>query len=122
MAAMARRCATAPRCDQCSFHRSGVRRDSTTVARGEASDTCLQDPREFFRVTYMTDGLKAVLRNAVERLWLNGGEPVIGLQTAFGGGKTQTMLALYHGVGLQTGATSGDWRRSSPVWVLRRSA
>lgn len=69
--------------------------DLTTVARGEASET-YQDPREFFRVTYMTDGLKAVLRNAIERLSSKGGEPVIGLQTAFGGGKTHTMLALYH--------------------------
>ncbi len=69
--------------------------DLTTVALGNAAET-YQDPREFFRVTYMTDGLKAVLRNAIERLSGKGGEPVIGLQTAFGGGKTHTMLALYH--------------------------
>lgn len=69
--------------------------DLTTVARDEASET-YQDPREFFRVTFMTEGLKAVLRNAIERLSGKGGEPVIGLQTAFGGGKTHTMLALYH--------------------------
>lgn len=69
--------------------------DLTTVARGEAADT-YQDPKEFFRVTYMTDGLRHVLLGAIERLSGAGGEPVIGLQTAFGGGKTHTILALYH--------------------------
>lgn len=54
------------------------------------------DPREFFRVTYLTGGLRKVLIGAVERLAAKGGEPVIGLQTSFGGGKTHTMLALYH--------------------------
>jgi DNA invertase Pin-like site-specific DNA recombinase len=33
---------------------------------------------------------------AIERLAGKGGDPVIGLQTSFGGGKTHTMLALYH--------------------------
>jgi predicted AAA+ superfamily ATPase len=37
-----------------------------------------------------------VLTTAVQRLAGVGGDPVIGLQTAFGGGKTHTMLALYH--------------------------
>jgi predicted AAA+ superfamily ATPase len=31
-----------------------------------------------------------------QRLNGKGGEPVIQLQTAFGGGKTHTMLAVYH--------------------------
>ncbi len=69
--------------------------DLSTVARGEGAET-YRDPREFFRITYMTGGLKKVLRGAVERLAGKGGDPVIGLQTSFGGGKTHTMLALYH--------------------------
>jgi uncharacterized protein len=32
----------------------------------------------------------------LQRLSGRGGDPVIGLQTAFGGGKTHTMLAVYH--------------------------
>ena len=32
----------------------------------------------------------------LQRLSGQGGDPVIGLQTAFGGGKTHTMLAVYH--------------------------
>ena len=55
-----------------------------------------KDPQEFFRITYLTEGLRQVLHKAVERLAKKGGDPVIGLQTNFGGGKTHTMLALYH--------------------------
>ena len=47
-------------------------------------------------ITYLTEGLRRVLTTAVQRLAGAGGDPVIGLQTAFGGGKTHTMLALYH--------------------------
>lgn len=54
------------------------------------------DPLAFFRITYLTEGLGRVLRDAVERFAKKGGDPVIGLQTNFGGGKTHTMLALYH--------------------------
>jgi len=69
--------------------------DLSTVARGEGADT-YRDPREFFRVTYMTGGLRKVLQGAIERMAGKGGDPVVGLQTSFGGGKTHTMLALYH--------------------------
>jgi predicted AAA+ superfamily ATPase len=65
------------------------------VARGEGPET-YRDAREFFRITYMTGGLRQVLQRAIERLAGKGGDPVIGLQTSFGGGKTHTMLALYH--------------------------
>jgi predicted AAA+ superfamily ATPase len=69
--------------------------DLSTVARGEGAET-YRDPREFFRITFMTGGLRKVLVGAVERLAGKGGDPVVGLQTSFGGGKTHTMLALYH--------------------------
>ncbi|MFM9863449.1 MAG: DUF499 domain-containing protein [Micropepsaceae bacterium] len=69
--------------------------DLSTVARDEGADT-YRDPREFFRITYITGGLRKVLKSAIERLAGKGGDPVIGLQTSFGGGKTHTMLALYH--------------------------
>jgi predicted AAA+ superfamily ATPase len=69
--------------------------DLSTVARGEGADT-YRDPREFFRITFMTGGLRKVLAGAIERLSGKGGDPVVGLQTSFGGGKTHTILALYH--------------------------
>ena len=55
-----------------------------------------RDPTEFFRRTYLTEGLKDLLTNALIRLSGKGGDPVIELQTNFGGGKTHAMLALYH--------------------------
>lgn len=53
-------------------------------------------PVAFYGMTFLTEGLKRVLTTAVQRLGGAGGDPVIGLQTAFGGGKTHTMLAVYH--------------------------
>ena len=57
------------------------------------------DPREFFGRTYLTDGLSALLVGAARRLSGTGGAPVVELQTNFGGGKTHSMLALYHMAG-----------------------
>ncbi|KAB8314079.1 ATP-binding protein [Tolypothrix campylonemoides VB511288] len=53
-------------------------------------------PTEFFSRTFLTEGLKQLLTNALLRLSGKGGDPVIELQTNFGGGKTHAMLALYH--------------------------
>jgi predicted AAA+ superfamily ATPase len=53
-------------------------------------------PTEFFQRTYLTAGLQQLLTNALTRLSGGGGDPVIELQTNFGGGKTHAMLALYH--------------------------
>jgi predicted AAA+ superfamily ATPase len=55
-----------------------------------------KDPVEFFRRTYLTDSLKMMLTGAMRRLNGKGGDPVVQLQTNFGGGKTHSMLALYH--------------------------
>jgi predicted AAA+ superfamily ATPase len=55
-----------------------------------------RDPVEFFRRTYLTESLRRLLAGAVERLAGRGGDPVVQLQTNFGGGKTHSMLALYH--------------------------
>lgn len=54
------------------------------------------DPKEFFRRTYLTEGLMDLLVTGVQRLSGQGGDPVVQLQTSFGGGKTHSMLALYH--------------------------
>ncbi len=67
-----------------------------------------QDPAEFFRRTFLTDSLKALLSGAIRRLSGSGGDPVVQLQTNFGGGKTHSMLALYHLVsGVNTAALEG---------------
>ncbi|GAA5082339.1 Swt1 family HEPN domain-containing protein [Thermocatellispora tengchongensis] len=54
------------------------------------------DPTEFFGRTYLTRGLRYLLEQAVQRLTGVGGEPVIDLMTTFGGGKTHSLLAVYH--------------------------
>ncbi len=53
-------------------------------------------PGAFYGITFLTEGLKRVLTTATQRLGGVGGDPVVGLQTAFGGGKTHTMLAIFH--------------------------
>ena len=55
-----------------------------------------KNPKEFFRRTYLTESLKRLLVGAVRRVNGEGGDPVVQLQTNFGGGKTHSMLALYH--------------------------
>ena len=69
--------------------------DLSQVARGTA-DVEYHDPVEFFARTYLTEGIKGLLLQALKRLGGKGGEPVIQLKTAFGGGKTHSLLALYH--------------------------
>jgi predicted AAA+ superfamily ATPase len=55
------------------------------------------EPAEFFRRTYLTEGLKNLLEQAIRRISGDmNAAPVINLQTNFGGGKTHSMLALYH--------------------------
>lgn len=79
-----------------NFNASEFAADLHMVTRGQASPEYL-DPVEFFRRTYLTEGLRDLLGRAVRRV---GGDanatPVINLQTNFGGGKTHSMLALYH--------------------------
>ena len=69
--------------------------DLAQVARGEGSLE-YRDPVEFFSRTYVTEGMAGLLEQALRRISGKDGEPVIQLKTAFGGGKTHSMLALYH--------------------------
>lgn len=69
--------------------------DLAQVARGEGAIE-YRDPVEFFSRTYVTEGMAGLLVESLQRLSGQGGEPVIQLKTAFGGGKTHSMLALYH--------------------------
>ncbi len=71
-----------------------------------------RDPVEFFRRTFLTDGLHRLLVGALQRLSGRGGDPVIELQTNFGGGKTHSLLALYH---LFSGASPAQLQGIEPV-------
>src|SRR6266536_1932664 len=78
--------------------------DLWQVHLGEGSDE-YRKPQEFFRRTYLTESLKRLLVGGVQRLAGKGGDPVVQLQTNFGGGKTHSMLALFH---LFSGANPGE--------------
>jgi hypothetical protein len=56
-----------------------------------------RDAELFFRKTYPTQGLVKLLSAIASRLsGKGGGEAVIQIQTPFGGGKTHSLIALYH--------------------------
>lgn len=76
--------------------------DLSKVHDGEAPEE-YRSPVEFYARTYLTEGLSNLLLGAVRRLSGIGGDPVVELLTNFGGGKTHSMLALYHMAG-QTNA------------------
>ncbi|MGC8875293.1 MAG: ATP-binding protein, partial [Chloroflexia bacterium] len=67
------------------------------VHQGTAPEVYL-DPEEFFRKTYLTTGLSTVLSRVAGAMSGGGesGDRIISLQTAFGGGKTHTLVALWH--------------------------
>lgn len=69
--------------------------DLWQVHLGEGGDE-YRKPGEFFRRTYLTASLTQLLTGAIRRLTGGGSDPVVQLQTNFGGGKTHSMLALYH--------------------------
>src|SRR5690606_20845282 len=69
--------------------------DLSQVVAGNA-EIEYQDPNEFFRRTYLTEGLEEMLVTGIKRLTAQGGDPVVQLKASFGGGKTHSMLALYH--------------------------
>ncbi|TDD36827.1 ATP-binding protein [Actinomadura sp. KC06] len=79
------------------YARAEFAADLHQVATGKTSSEEYADPVQFFRRTYLTDGLKELLTNTARRLSGDGNaEPVFNLQTNFGGGKTHSMLAVWH--------------------------
>ena len=78
-----------------TFQQSEFAADITAVNTGKAPRE-YQDPVAYFERTYITEGMRLLLTQVAQRLSGRGGEPVIQLQTAFGGGKTHTMIAVLH--------------------------
>lgn len=50
----------------------------------------------FFQKTYQTEGLGTLLDVVESRLKGKGGDPILQIQTPFGGGKTHALIAMYH--------------------------
>lgn len=79
------------------FTASEFAADLHLVHTGQSLGTEYNDPVEFFTRTYLTEGLRDLLSRAIRRLsGDSNASPVVNLQTNFGGGKTHSMLALYH--------------------------
>lgn len=78
-----------------TFQQSEFAADLTAVRAGRATPEYGEAPA-FYERTFITEGMGRLLTQVAQRLNGKGGEPVIQLQTAFGGGKTHTLLAVYH--------------------------
>lgn len=88
------------------FNAAEFAADLHQVATGQATSPEYADPLEFFRRTYVTTGLSELLEKSLRRASGDmNSSPVMNLQTQFGGGKTHSMLALYH---LFSGINSHD--------------
>ncbi len=79
-------------------------------AAGEAVPE-YKDPDTFFRRTFLTRGLRSTLKGVLRRLaGRDDGVAITQMAIVFGGGKTHTLLALYHLV-----AHEGDLSYLEPV-------
>lgn len=68
-----------------------------------------KDASTFFNKTYLTQGLENILTIVEKRLQGKGGDPVIQLHTPFGGGKTHSLIGMYH--------KSSEWK-TRPVTIV----
>jgi len=68
------------------------------IASGDANAPLIYlDPKQFFQNTVFTNGTMSVVRHVHNRLSGNmDSGSIINLNTAFGGGKTHTLVLLYH--------------------------
>lgn len=95
-----------------TFQQAEFAADITRVHDGSAPAE-YRDPVLFFQRTFITEGMRLLLESVAQRLAGKGGDPVIQLQTAFGGGKTHTMLAVMHMAGGK--ASASDLQGVSPI-------
>ena len=65
------------------------------VISGKA-DPIYQDPHKFLEKTYLTSQMQGILKDALNRIENSRGMPCIIIDTGFGGGKTHTLMLLYH--------------------------
>ena len=95
--------------------------DLYAVRTGEAPNV-YRVPTLFFDRTYPTYNLKTLARDVLRRLAGEGGNPVITLQVAYGGGKTHALIALLHlaehGTELQTHSTVREFTGFSGLDTL----
>src|SRR3954462_1390018 len=90
-----------------NFQAAEFAADLYKVAATNEAGKDYAEPVQFFARTYLTEGLRDLIDRAVRRLAGDqNASPVVNLQTNFGGGKTHSMLALWH---LASGTPIGDY-------------
>jgi hypothetical protein len=90
-----------------NFQAAEFAADLHKVAATDDAEQDYAEPVRFFARTYLTEGLRDLIDQAVRRLAGDqNASPVINLQTNFGGGKTHSMLALWH---LASGTPRGEY-------------
>jgi len=90
-----------------NFQAAEFAADLYKVAATQDAGRDYAEPVQFFARTFLTEGLRDLIDRAVRRLAGDeNASPVINLQTNFGGGKTHSMLALWH---LASGTPLGDY-------------
>ena len=71
--------------------------DLWNVVHGNTPPKIYKNPENFFKITYPTDGLKGFMNSVLRRIsGFSDSDPVIELESGFGGGKSHTLLACYH--------------------------
>ncbi len=74
--------------------------DKTAPDLGDAvrgvGESMYADPREFFSRTYLTESMENLIKDIAETLKDGKGGAVYLLTSLFGGGKTHTLITLYH--------------------------
>jgi hypothetical protein len=66
-----------------------------SVLSGTA-DKIYNDPGTFYDLTHMTNNLKGIIGSVLTRVTNGGDRPVLIIDTTFGGGKTHSLVCLYH--------------------------
>ena len=69
--------------------------DLWQVHMGKAADE-YRDPAEFFQHTFLTESIKKLVVSSIKRISSMDGSPVVLLESGYGGGKTHSLLTLYH--------------------------
>lgn len=69
---------------------------SAVIRQDKNCPKVYKDARSFFEATYLTRELRQLLEDVLKGLSGHGGDRVLQLRTPFGGGKTHSLVSLYH--------------------------
>ena len=82
--------------DTCKFKQDAIDFAMTDQIEdlADLADASAANARLFFDKTYLTEGMRTLLRQGLQRLNGQSGQAVFELRQAMGGGKTHSMLSL----------------------------